>query len=112
MSFEVTGNIIEILPEENGTSARGTWKKLDFVIETVEEQYPKKIAFTLFNDKTSLLSGINQGAKVKVGFNVESREYNGKYFHNINAWKIETLSQPASTEATPHPANGGDDLPF
>jgi hypothetical protein len=51
MSFKTTGKVLQILPEIKGTSARGEWKKQDFIIETAEEQFPKKICFTLFNDK-------------------------------------------------------------
>ena len=122
MSLSVKGNIVNILNAESGVSKAGKeWNKQEFVIET-EEQFPKKVCFTLFGDKTSLLNGISNGAEVEVSFNLESREYNGRWFHNINAWKIESAQQNAPTQEAPpefraedvppESADGPDDLPF
>jgi len=122
MSLVVKGKIEQLLPVQTGTSTRGEWKKQDFVIET-DEQYPKKICFTLFNDKIGLLEGFNNGMDVEVSFNVESREYNGRWYHNINAWKIDKINEepagfnpPPFSEADipPEPADSDEvnDLPF
>lgn len=119
------GIVLEILPVQSGTSKTGKdWQKLEFVIET-NEQFSKKIAFTLFGDKLSLLAGISIGESVDVHFNLESREFEGRWFHNINAWRIDTVastSQPsvaeyAKTSNPPNPIDdiqndGADDLPF
>ena len=89
MALSVKGKIDKILKPESGVSRTGNqWTKQEFVIETIE-QFPKKVCFTLFGDKTSLIQGLATGEEVEVSFNMESREYNGKWFHNINAWKIE-----------------------
>jgi len=89
MALSVRGKIQQILNPESGVSRAGKeWKKQEFVIET-EEQYPRKVCFTLFGDKLSLIDGLAAGQDVEVSFNIESREYNGKWFHNVNAWKIE-----------------------
>lgn len=124
MSFQVKGKVLELLPVQTGTSQRGEWKKQEFVIETIDEQFPKKICFTLFNDKIGILNGINVNADVEVSFNVESREYNGRWFHNVNAWKIELADQvppgfdgppPFSPDDIPADNSGsddGNDLPF
>ena len=109
MSLTVKGRIQQILKPESGVSRAGKeWQKQEFVIET-EEQFPRKVCFTLFGDKTSLIDGLSNGQEVEVSFNVESREYNGRWFHNINAWKIEI----ASTENIPEPPPefGMDDIP-
>ena len=109
MSLSVKGRIQQILKPESGVSRAGKeWQKQEFVIET-EEQFPRKVCFTLFGDKTSLIDGLASGQEVEVSFNLESREYNGKWFHNINAWKIDT----ASTENIPEPPPefGMDDIP-
>ena len=122
MSLQVKGKIQQILKPESGVSRAGNeWKKQEFIIET-EEQFPKKICFTLFNDKTSLVDGLSAGEEVEVSFNVESREYNGKWFHNINAWKIEkpatdNLPEPppefSMEDIPPEPADDeANDLPF
>lgn len=122
MSMQVKGNVIQILKPESGVSRAGKeWKKQEFVIET-NEQFPKKVCFTLFGDKTSLLEGISEGQEVEVYFSVESRDFNGKWYHNINAWKIDR-DTAASTAGYPPEFTAGDippepmddsnnDLPF
>ena len=108
--MQVKGKIQQILKSESGVSRAGNeWKKQEFVIETIE-QFPRKICFTLFNDKLSLMESISNGDEVEVSFNIESREYNGKWFHNINAWKIDKpeTSGSHSQEAPPF---GLDDIP-
>lgn len=95
MSFTVKGKLEKILDEVTGTSTRGEWKKREFVITTQDEQYAKTICFTLFNDKVSLIEGFQPGTELEVAFNLESREYQGRYFHNVNAWRI----QPAMAAA-------------
>ncbi len=101
MSLTIKGKLIKILNAESGVARAGnSWKKQEFVIET-NDQFPKKICFTLFNDKVALLKGFSEGEDLEVSFDVDSREYNNKWFHNINAWKIERTGQHA----------GGDNLP-
>jgi len=109
MSLAVKGRIQQILKPESGVSRAGNeWKKQEFVIET-EDQFPKKICFTLFGDKISLIEGITSGQEVEISFNIESREYNGKWFHNINAWKIDTA--PSENIPEPPPELGMEDIP-
>ena len=123
MSFKVKGKILQILPEQKGTSTRGEWKKQDFVIETSDDQFPKKICFTLFNDKTSSLESIKPNMEVEVSFSIESREYNEKWYSNVNAFRIERVQEGGAPEMTPPPytasdipplgdAGDNDDLPF
>ena len=122
MSLQIKGKVQKILQPESGVSRAGKeWKKQEFVIET-EEQFPRKVCFTLFNDKSSLVEGLTAGEDVEVSFNVESREYNGKWFHNLNAWKIEkpvaeNVPQPPPEfrmeDIPPEPAeDDSNDLPF
>jgi hypothetical protein len=123
MSFKVKGKILQILPEQRGTSQRGEWKKQDFVIETNDDQYPRKICFTLFNDKTGSLESIEPNMDVEISFSIESREYNQKWFTNVNAFRIERVKESEPQNMTPPPykesdipplANNedNDDLPF
>jgi len=91
MAQSIEGVLIQILKAESGVSKSGKdWTKQEFIIET-KEQYPKKICFSLFGDKTGLLSQFKEGMNVNVAYNIESREFNGKWFHNIGAWKIEKV---------------------
>jgi len=101
MALSVKGRINQLLKPETGVSKGGKeWNKREFVIET-EEQFPRKVCFTLFGDKTPLIDGLSVGEMVEVSFNLESREYNGKWFHNINAWKIDKPSVNQLPDAPP-----------
>ena len=121
MTLSIKGRINQILKAENGVSKAGKeWSKQEFVIET-EEQFPRKVCFTLFGDKTNLIDGLSAGEEVEVAFNLESREYNGKWFHNINAWKIDKVSanqmpdgppEYTMNDIPPEPDEDASDLPF
>ena len=120
MNLKIKGKVVEMLPVQTGTSPRGEWKKQEIVVETSEDQYPKKICFTIFN-KLELLNGISRNSEVEVSFNIKGREYNGKWFHNINAYRIDALAQnDEGALPTPPPfsindmpvADEKDDLPF
>lgn len=121
MALSVKGKIQQILQPEKGVSKAGNeWNKQEFVIET-DEQFPRKVCFTLFGDKTSLVNGLNTGEDVEVSFNLESREYNGRWFHNINAWKIDKVADNNLPDAPPEysvddippePEDEAGDLPF
>lgn len=110
MALSIKGKIEKILPEEKGVSKAGNqWVKQEFVIETAD-QFPRKVCFTLFNDKVGLVANVNPGDEVDVSFDVESREYNGKFYHNLNAWKIDK-SSPAKGGGEFMPPPGMDDIP-
>jgi len=105
MDLKISGKVVAILAKTSGTSAAGkAWKKQDFVIEEQEGSYPKQVAFTVFN-KPEMIADMRVDDEVEVGFNVESREYNGKYFSNVTAWRVNILK---TSGAKPKPA---DDLP-
>lgn len=86
--FETEGKLIAILPEQTGTGKNGAWSKRDFVIET-SEQYPKKLCFSAWGDKNEILKTLETGARVKVTFFAESREFNGKWYTDLKIWKVE-----------------------
>lgn len=84
--MEITGKVVVLLNTVSGVSKKGNeWQKRDFVIETVD-QYPKKICFTLFGEKVKLCP--KEGQICTVSFDVQSNEYNGKWFTNLEAWKV------------------------
>ena len=123
MALDITGKIIQIMPATNGVSKAGKeWTKQEFVIET-QEQYPRKVMMSVMGDKVSELKRYAVGNEIKASLNIESREYNGRWYTDIRAWKLEGGSAAAGgAEADPfHPDNepsfnGGDtstdDLPF
>ncbi len=122
MSMEVSGKLIQVLPEQTGEGRNGTWVKGGFVIET-QEQYPKSICFDLWGDMVERIKNYNEGDILNVSFDVQSREYQGRWFTNVKAWKIEAVSAggsdvppdmppPDFKETEIPPAGEGDDLPF
>lgn len=84
---EITGKIIAVLPTRSGTSARGTqWSSQTAVIET-HEQYPKRVAFDVLGDKITEFN-LQVGEEVTVSFDINAREYNGKWWNSVNAWQV------------------------
>jgi hypothetical protein len=100
--MEVSGKLFAVMPVQTGEGRNGAWEKQDFVIET-EEKYPKKIAFTLMGDKMSLIENRNTGDMLNVKFSIESREYNGKYYHNINAFAVSSVKTQQAEPANADP---------
>ena len=78
MAMEIKGRIIEILPLKTGQSANGEWRKQEFILET-ESNYPKKICFMAWGEKIDEFA-IKQGETLKVSVDLESREYNGRWY--------------------------------
>ena len=124
MALEIIGRIVKVLPAQTGTGKNGNWVKQEFVIET-SEQYPKKICCSAWGDKADALKNYSDGDVVKVSFNLESREYNERWYTDVRAWKIESATAVAgnsgsqgrgksnSEEADPFAeTQGEDDLPF
>lgn len=125
MALDITGSVIHKLNKTEGVSKAGKpWSKQEFVIET-QEQYPRKVCMSVMNEKVNELERINIGDVVKASLNIESREYQGRWYTDVRAWKIELAGggQPATTgqggsnyetpshnETTSDPAT--DDLPF
>ena len=103
MALEVDGKVAKVLSMQTGESQNGTWKKQQFVVETLGE-YPKKICFQVWGDKTEIVNNLKDGDRVKVSFGLESREYNEKWYTDARAWKIEKLV--ANNQQTPPPATG------
>ena len=84
--MEIKGNIIEILPEKSGQSANGEWRKQEYILET-DSNYPKKICFMAWGDKIGEFN-LQQGENVEVSVDLESREYNGRWYTDVKAWKV------------------------
>ena len=86
--MEIIGKVVAVLELQSGTSKKGSeWKKRDFVIETLDEKFPKKVCLTLFGERADACPAIDN--VVKVAFDIDAHEYNGKWFNSVNAWKVE-----------------------
>ncbi|MCS6916154.1 MAG: DUF3127 domain-containing protein [Chitinophagales bacterium] len=114
MALEVTGKVVAVLPRQEGESVNGRWAKQPFVIETLNSPYPKKICFQTWNERTDEVSRLKEGMLVTVSFDLESREYNGRWYTDARAWRIVSAeSAPATAVAAREEAPAADDdLPF
>jgi hypothetical protein len=84
--FELEG-IVKVIDEVQ-TFASG-FSKREFVVEVEDGKYPQSIKFECVKDKTSLTDGLKIGDSIKVSFDIRGNEYNGRYYVNLNAWKVE-----------------------
>jgi len=118
--MELAGKIVQVLDIVTGEGKNGQWKKQDFILE-LPGQYQRKVCITLFGDKIEQFN-VQAGQEAKVEIDIESREYNGRWFTNVKAWKVETNSAEGSDSipdydfAQESPESQGlepsDDLPF
>ena len=87
--MEIEGRLIQKLGIQSGKSARGDWAKQEFVIEYQDGNFPTKACFSVWGaDKVKDLEHFQINDQIKVSFNVSSREYNGKWYTDLRAWRI------------------------
>ena len=89
-TMEMQGRVIAETPERSGTSARGEWKAKDFVIET-HESFPHKMVFSVFGEDRLSRFNIQLGQEVLVFFDIDAREYNGRWFNSIRAYDVRQV---------------------
>ena len=135
--MEITGKVIVALPEMSGVAkATGNaWKKREYVLETINDNFPKKVHFDFFGEKADQYP-LQVGQTIKLSFDIESREYNGRWYTSIRGWKAEQVDasgasvnqapptypgvaeppMPSAPAGFPAPGNisasAEDDLPF
>ena len=92
----MTGKIIAVLAERGGVSKAGNeWKIQEYVLETME-QYPRKMMFNVFGADRLAQFNIQLGEVLTVSFDIDSREYNGRWYNDIRAWKVDRNVAPAA----------------
>ena len=96
MSLQITGKVIDILEEQSGTGRNGEWRKREFILET-PGQYPKQVCLVQWGDNIDK-SDISEGETLTAHIDIQSREYNGRWYTDVKAWKIE---RPDGTDAAP-----------
>ena len=126
MSYDITGRLYKIFDTEQ---IKETFRKREIVVEQQDGQYPNYVKIELTQDRTGLIDGYAEGDEVTVSFDLRGREWNGKFFTNLNGWRIQRAGgQPAAPQGgapaqAPHAApaqepaqfeSGAtkDDLPF
>jgi uncharacterized protein DUF3127 len=126
MELQITGEVIDILDEQSGTGRNGPWRKQEFILET-QGEYAKQVCIVQWGDNIDKFA-VQQGETVTAYVDIQSREYNGRWYTDVKAWKVErgkaTGSDPsAAGEASaddeprtdPPPASDSDEddgLPF
>jgi hypothetical protein len=122
--MDISGKIIQFLAVQTGQGKNGTWKKQEFILET-GDTYPKKVCIAVWGDKIDMGS-FKTGDLVDVSFDVESREYNGRWYTDVKAWKMGKKGSGGAGADTNANASyndvqgttfqatsaGDDDLPF
>lgn len=116
--MEIKGRVFQILPERSGVNKAGNpWKALQFVLQ-VDDVFHKYIVFEIFGEDKIELMNVQVGEDLKVYFDIEAREYQGKWYNQLRAWRVEreiaSLPTPV-TEPQPEPLpfeNELDKLPF
>jgi hypothetical protein len=114
--MDISGKIIQLLPAQEGQGKNGTWKKQEFILETADT-YPKKVCIAVWGDKIDVKS-FKPGDAVEVSFDVESREFNGRWYTDVKAWKVIAAKQKEAGKNPSAPAlpegdmPSDDDLPF
>lgn len=108
MSFEIEGKLHKKFETESKTSS---FQAREFVILISEDNYPQYIKFQLTQDRCSLIDNYEEGKKVKVHFDLRGREWNEKYFTNLNAWRIEHIEETEQPEG-PKDLQGEPELPI
>jgi len=98
MAYQVSGTVKEIFDTQTFPSG---FSKRSFVVTTEADRYPQDIQLECLKEKAELLESVQKGEKVTVHFDLAGREWNGKYFVNLNAWKIEKGG--AADRAEDHP---------
>jgi len=102
--MEIIGKVVRLGTLVEGTSARGPWRKQELIIET-EEQYPRTICLMCWsNQNKNLVDEIQRfapGQTIKAQIDIQSREYNGKWYTDVNVWRFEPIGVTAAPAAAP-----------
>ena len=123
--MELSGKVIAVLEPRGGVSKTGNpWKVQEYVIET-HDQYPRKMCFDVFGEDKFNQFNIQIGEEITVSFDIDAREWQGRWFNSIRAWKVERVAatpQDAPVDVPFPPMNAApvdfsagdekDDLPF
>jgi len=105
--MDISGKVIAILPLQSGEGKNGRWQKQEFVIE-VPGQFPKKVCLSLWGEKVTQFP-IKEGEQVTLSFDLESREYNNRWYTEARVWKVTAPSAGTSAPANKPAAPATDD---
>ena len=102
MALELEGTLRQKLGVQQGTSARGQWAKQEFILEFPDGNFTSQACFTAWGqDKVAELDKYQVGDRIKVSFNLKSREYNGRWYNDLQIWRISPAGADAAAPAQP-----------
>ncbi|MFZ6000525.1 MAG: DUF3127 domain-containing protein [Bacteroidota bacterium] len=117
MSMDIKGKVVQLLAPQTGQGKKGTWRKQEFILET-QAQYPKKVCLSMWGEKIDQFA-LKTGDMVTVSVDLESREYNGRWYTEARAWKLAKDGKGSSSEGVDPVGDepfvqdtASDDLPF
>lgn len=129
LNMDINGKVIQVFDKITGVGKTGNnWQKQEFILEQ-PGQYPKKVMISVWGEKVDQFA-VKNGEEITASVDVESREYNGRWYTDVKAWNIQRKNQTQSAQspASADPAaideimmggdfsagsgEGGDDLPF
>ncbi len=116
--MQLTAKLLQLLPLQTGAGKNGEWKKQDIIVETTG-QYPKKVCVSIWGDKIDN-NKLKPGNILKLDFEIESREYNSRWYTDVRAWRIEVQGAQGSSSAdndyvppaVDMSSQSDDDMPF
>ncbi len=123
MDIQLRGKVVQVLEEQSGQGKNGTWRKRNFILE-IPGNYPKKVCITQWGDNIDQ-QAVSEGMDVTASVDIQSREYNGNWYTDVKAWRIEQgTGVQNAPDSPPPPSTEGfeidtqafddidDDLPF
>jgi hypothetical protein len=117
MELKITGTITRVLDEVSGAGRNGPWRKQEYILET-EGNYPKPVCMVVWGESIDQFA-IREGERITASIDIQSREYNGRWYTDVKAWKVERdAGADAAPRRAPHDAAAepsdadDDDLPF
>lgn len=117
MDLKISGKVLDILELQSGESKNGPWKKQDFILE-IPGKYPRKVCVTQWGDQVDQ-NNIQKGEELTAYIDIQSREYKGRWYTDVKAWKIEKGAGGSGDSVNPDdnvidlgPPVDEDDVPF
>lgn len=117
MDLKIAGKVVDVLDVQSGESKNGPWKKRDFILET-PGKFPRKVCVTQWGEQVDQ-NNVETGEEITAYIDIQSREYKGRWYTDVKAWKIEKGTQSEDQRPSPDEnvidlGPGGDDdgLPF
>ena len=101
-NLELEGRLVQKLAPTTGRSARGDWSKQEFVVEYQDGNFPTTVVMNVWGaDKVAELARFQQGDMLRISFRPSSREFNGRWYTDLRAWRIQSAAEAASEPDLP-----------